>query len=95
MNRRDFVKLSPAFPVAAVTATLTLKEEGQPPIGGLDVSVLKLEPGDVVVLRVEGHILMATAERIKAHWECAVPGTRAFILADGMTVEGVLRGPAA
>ena len=93
MNRRQFVRLAPAFPVAAVTATLTLKEDGKPPIEGLSVSVLKLQPGDIVVLRCAGSIPMATADRIKAMWEQFVPNTKAIILADGMTVEGILRGP--
>ena len=95
MNRREFVKLSQAFPVAAVTASLTLREEGKPDVEGLDVSVLRVQPGDIVVLSVPGCISSHTAERIKAQWESLCPGTRAAVLGDGMKIDGVLRGPTA
>ena len=92
MNRRDFVKLSPAFPAAAVTATLTLKEDGKRPIN-LDVSVLKLERGDTLVLSCDGDMSMNTADRIRFEVEHLLPGIKALIVADGLNVEGVLRGP--
>lgn len=93
MNRREFVKLGPAFPAAAVTATLTLKEEGMPAVEGLDVSVLRLKAGDYVVLRCDGHITQDAAARIKAAWADAVPGTAAIVLDAGIRVDGVLRWP--
>lgn len=53
MNRREFVSLAPAFPVAAVTASLTLREDGHEPVE-LGVQVLKLQPGDTLVLQCAG-----------------------------------------
>jgi hypothetical protein len=92
MNRRNFFALAPAFPVAAVTATLTLREQGKPDIEGLDVSVLKLQPGDGVVLQCDGPISHDTADRIRATWEAWMPGTKAIVMGDGLSVKGVLRG---
>lgn len=94
MNRREFVKLGPAFPAAAVTATLTLKEDGKPPIEGLDVSVLKWQPGDTLIIQCSAHLSMETAERIKRHVEGVLPGATVMVFDAGLTLEGVLRGPA-
>ena len=92
MNRRNFLALAPAFPAAAVTATVTLKREGEPAIDGLGVSVLKCQPGDYVVLSVDASLSFETAERIRAMWEHSVPGTKAIVLSDGMKLHGVMRG---
>ena len=92
MDRRSFLALSPAFPVAAASATLTLKREGEPPVE-LDVSILKTQPGDCVILSAPGPITQDIAQRLKDMWEHGVPGTKAVILSDGMKVDGVLRGP--
>lgn len=92
LSRRSFVKLASAFPAAAVTATLTLREDGHDPIEGLAVTVLHVEPDDVVILTVSDHIRDETVRRIEAAWSRAVPGTRAIVVDSGMTVAGVLRG---
>ncbi len=91
MNRRNFLAMTPAFPVAAISASLVLREKDKPPVE-LDLSVLKLQPGDKVVLSVPLSISRDTADRIRSMWEQAIPGTTALILADGMKVDGVLRG---
>jgi hypothetical protein len=93
MNRREFVALAPAFPVGAVTATLTVKEADKSPVD-LDVSVLKLQPGDTLVLTAPGYITQEAAERIKRYTEERFPGVNAIVLGDGLKVDGVLRGPA-
>jgi len=90
MNRRNFLALTPAFPAAA-KATLTLTD-GQVSTD-LDVSILKTQDGDRVILSCAGHISRDAADRIRAMWEQAMPGTKAIVLLDGMKVEGVLRGP--
>lgn len=93
MDRREFIAMSPAFPLAATTATLTLKAEGQAPVE-LDVSVLKLQPGDTLVLSVPTPISQATADRLKACIEDKFPGVTGMVIDQGMKVDGVLRGPA-
>ena len=91
MNRREFVALTPAFPAATVTASLTLREDGKEPIE-LDVSVLKCQPGDTLVLRHQGHISMETAERIKRYIEDGFDGrVKAMVLDGGLSLDGVLR----
>ena len=95
MHRRDFLKLTPA-----ATATLTLTTPGAPGtppiVEPFDVGVLRLEPGDVLVLTTPGCISIETAERIKAHVERELLplGVKAWIMGDGLTVAGVLRGRA-
>ena len=91
MDRRSFLSLSPAFPAAAVSASLLLKEEGKPDIE-LGLNVLHLKAGDTLVLTLDGRISEDSAERIKAHLQHALPKTKALILGDGMKIEGVLRG---
>jgi hypothetical protein len=91
MNRRQFVKLSTAFPAATVTASLTLHKDGEPPINNLDLSVLRVQPDDIVVLHCDGPIDEAQAARLKALWEARFPHTRAVVLGDGLSVAGVLR----
>lgn len=90
MNRREFVKLAPAFPAAAVTASLTVREEGKAPVE-LDVSVLKCQPGDTLVLRANGRLHMEDRECIQQHFEHIFPGLKAIVLNDGMTLDGVIR----
>jgi len=93
MKRRDFVKLAPAFPVAAVTASLTLRETGKEPVE-LDVSVLKCQPGDTLVLTAPDNISEDTAARIKAWIEHTFENRiKAMVLGDGLTIEGVIRAP--
>ncbi len=91
MNRRSFLSMSPAFPVAAVSASVVLREEGKPPVE-LDVSVLRLQEGDRLIVTVPGMLSIASAERIKAALHQAIPMAQAVILSDGMKIEGVLRG---
>lgn len=90
MDRRSFVKMSAALPAAAVTASLTLKEEGKPPIEGLDVSVLRLQPSDTLVISAPGNISADVANRLRQMVEASLD-CRAIILGDGLKVEGVLR----
>jgi len=91
MNRRSFLSLTPAFPAAAVSASLVLKEPSQPDIE-LGLNVLHLQEGDILVLTVNGYITQDNAARIKSNLEHLLPKTKAIILAEGMKVEGVLRG---
>lgn len=91
MNRREFVAMTPAFPVAAMTASLTLREEGKEPVE-LDVSVLKVKPGDTLVLRCHQHVPMEGLERIKHLVESRFPGLKALVLDKDLAIDGVLRG---
>jgi hypothetical protein len=93
MNRRDFVKMAPAFPAAAVTATLTLRENGKDPVE-LDVSVLKLQRGDTVVLRCHERVTKEMADRIKGDFSSTFEdmGVKAMVLDKTVSIEGVLRG---
>lgn len=91
MNRRDFVKMAPAFPAASVSAALMLREEGQAPVE-LDVAVLKCQPGDTLVLRCDRAITQDTAQRIKASVEHLFGGrVKVMVLGDDLRLEGVLR----
>ncbi len=91
MNRRTFLKASPAFPVATVTAALVLREAGQEPVE-LDLSVLRVQAGDLVVLSVPGPISEACAARLNACFQDHLaPGVKVIVLGDGMKVDGVLR----
>lgn len=92
MDRREFIAMSPAFPLAATTATLTVKAEGREPVD-LDVSVLRLQPGDTIVMSAPDHIRLETADRIRCLVEAKFPGVQAMVLSGDMKVEGVLRGP--
>lgn len=90
MERREFLKLSPA--AAAATTTLTLTMPGGEP-EPFDVRALRLQPGDVVVLTAPSYINQDTAERLKAYLDRALTplGVKAMIMGDGLTVAGVLR----
>ncbi len=90
MNRRSFLKMSPALPVGAVTASLVLREEGKEPIE-LDISVLKVQAGDTLVLSCERPMSQDTAARIKAYVEHVWPELKALILQDGLKIDGVIR----
>lgn len=90
MDRREFVKLTPAFAAGAVSASLVLREDGKEPVE-LDVSVLKLREGDTLVMSTAGPIPAETAERIKVWVEDKFPGIRAMVMGDSLRVDGVLR----
>jgi hypothetical protein len=89
MDRRSLLKLGAAFPVG-VSAALVLREDGQPPIE-LDISVLKTQPGDVLVLSHPGHLSMESAERIKTYVESVWPTLKAIVMSDGLKIDGVIR----
>lgn len=91
MNRRSFLALSPAFPAAAVSASLVLREEGKRPVE-LNMSVLKLQTGDSLIIQSEGHLSAAEAESIKGLMEHHFPGNKAMVMSDGLKLAGVLRG---
>jgi hypothetical protein len=88
INRRDLLKM--AFPVGAASVALLIKEDGKPAVE-LDVSVLKCQPGDVIVLSCPGPISQEHAERIKAYFEQAFPILKAIVMSDGLKVDGVIR----
>lgn len=92
MDRREFVKLAP-LGSAAVAASLTVPEDEKNAIT-FDVSVLRVKRGDVVVLTAPGFISDETADRLKKFLEFQLEtlGASAWILGDGLKVDGVLRG---
>lgn len=91
MNRRQFLALGPAFPAATVSASLIVKEDGKEALE-LGVNVLRLQPGDALVLRCKGRISYEQQERIAAVIKNQFPGMKAFVLDSDITLEGVLRG---
>jgi len=92
VNRREFVKMSSAFPAAAVSASLVLKKAGKEPIE-CAVSVLKVQPGDTLILSVPGVITVDASHCIKETVEGVFEGrVKAIVLADGITLDGVIRG---
>ena len=92
MNRREFVAMAPAFPVAAVSASLTVREDGKAPVE-LDVSVLKVQPGDTLVMRSRVPLKREQVDRVKQVIEAMLPGVQALVLTHDVAIEGVLRGP--
>lgn len=90
MDRRSFLKLSPAFPVGAVSAAIVLREEGKEDVE-LDISVLKTQPGDTLVLSTPHMISQETAARIKAHLQHEWPTLKAIITDGGLRIDGVIR----
>ena len=90
MDRRTFVKLAPAFPAAAVSASLILKEDGHAPIE-LDISVLKAHAGDILVLSYAGKMSSETGERIRQHVKHIHPQLKALVLSEGLRLDGVIR----
>ena len=90
MDRRSFIKMSPAFPAGAVSAALVLKEEGREDVS-LDISVLKTQPGDIIVLTAPGGVSDEVATMLQAHIERIFPTLKAIVLGDGLKVDGVIR----
>lgn len=76
---------------AAVSEFLELPPAFPSPVS---VSVLKVEPGDVLVLKYDGHISLEAAERVRqmATSLFEPKDVKAMILSSGLTLEGVLRG---
>jgi len=91
MDRRDFVKLTP-LGSAAVAASLTLKVGDDEPTA-FDVAVLRLKPGDVLVLTAPGLMSMDTAAHVKELIEAELESldVKALVMEGGLTVAGVLR----
>lgn len=90
MERRNFLKMAPAFPAAAVSASIVLHQDGLEDTD-LDVSVLKLERGDTLVLSTDRAISEDVAKRIRDYMEDKFPGIKAMVLGDGLSIDGVLR----
>jgi hypothetical protein len=66
------------------------KALGCGPLAG--IQVLRVSPGDVVVLRHSQRLSQASAARLKQTFEGALPeGVRVFVLNDGLTVDRLLR----
>lgn len=55
------------------------------------VQILRLEPGDVVVLSAPGNISTDTAHRLKEYWDRNFEGFKCVVMGDGMEVHSVLR----
>lgn len=91
MNRREFVKMSPAFAGAAVSASIVVREEGKPD-HEFGVSVLRTQPGDTLVLQCQGHISSETAARCGQVFKQLMPGLKVLVLDESVTLAGVLRG---
>jgi len=90
MDRRSFFALAPAFP-AGVSAALVVKKDDQEDFTVLDISVLKTQPGDVVVFSAPGEISPDTADRLMKHFERHFPTLKAMVLGDAMKIQSVLR----
>jgi hypothetical protein len=90
MDRRTFVKFAGAAPAAAATLTMTTADGQSEPF---DVNVLRLCPGDVLVITAAHHISQDCAERLKALVEEQLSSldVRAWVMGDGLKVDGVLR----
>lgn len=89
MKRREFLAIGPALP-AAMSATVTITHKGHEPID-LEMSVLKCQPGDVLVFRTDAIISADQAARIQAAMAHVCPGVKSIVLSDGMKLDGVLR----
>jgi hypothetical protein len=90
MNRRAFLTGAPA--AAAASATLIVRHADGRELE-LDFGVLRLQPGDRVVLSLPGHADLATLERIRDSAGLALPaGVTAIVLSEGIKIEGILRG---
>jgi hypothetical protein len=91
MNRRDFVKMSPAFAGAAISASLVVREDGKETLE-LGVSVLKVQSGDVLVLTVDDYLSYESTRRLEEMVApLFAPGVKILLLQRGMTLDGVLR----
>jgi hypothetical protein len=90
MNRRWFVKMAPAY-TAAAAASVVIHEPGKTDVN-LELSVLKVQSGDCVVLSSQSPISRETSERIKTVIEGVFPdGVTALVMDGGIKIDGVLR----
>jgi hypothetical protein len=90
MERRDFLKLTPALPAAAPALSLTLKQPDGSELK-TDVAVLRLQPGDTLVLMPTEHLLARDAQGLRDMLKLWAPqGVQVMILQAGMQL-GVLR----
>lgn len=55
------------------------------------VQILRLEPGDIVVLSAPGMISEDSAQRIKNYWDESFNDFKCVVLGDGIEVTKVLR----
>lgn len=90
MSKRDVVRLSPAFPVADVSASLVLREDGKEPVE-VGVSVLNVKAGDTLVLRSASPMPADRVEYIGKQIELIFPGVKAMVLDGDLELSGVLR----
>lgn len=91
LNRRSFWKLCAGAPLTA--AVVVRDDTGAPAFVG-DVSVLRVQAGDVVIITAPGMISDESATRIKAAFEryCGLPADIRFaVMGDGLKVDRVLR----
>jgi len=56
-----------------------------------EVALLRVKPGDVIILRTDAKLSMAGATEIRAMLKAAFPNNRSLIVANGTTLE-VARG---
>lgn len=90
MERRDFLKLTPALPAVA-SVTLTAKAADWSDVFSADIGVLRVKPGDVVAIFVPGAISMDTVGRIQQYMgQLFQEGVKCAVFSDGMSI-GVLR----
>ena len=82
--------LPPTFPEPTVTASLMVREHGQEPIEA-DISVLRWQPGDTLVLKCRGRLTLDQSNKMRALIEERFHGLTAIVLDDAITLEGVLR----
>jgi hypothetical protein len=70
-----------------------MRKSGKDPVE-LDVSVLKFQRGDTVVLRCHEHVTKEMADRIKGDFSSTFEdmGVKAMVLDKTVSIEGVLRG---
>ena len=90
LSRRRFLGLGPAMPAAAVTASLTITQQGHAPIT-LDASVLRLQTGDVIVLSCPRQISNEAARRIRDSLGEILPRVKVILLSGEMKIDGVIR----
>jgi hypothetical protein len=91
MNRRSFLKLSPAFPVGAMSAALVVHEDGKDDLE-LDVSVLKVQTGDILVLSTPKDLIScAEIENVSAILKQTFPTLQVVVLSNGWKLDGVIR----
>jgi hypothetical protein len=54
-----------------------------------DIKRLRLEPGDILILRMRGRITMAAAEHIRNVFQNEIPGHKVMVLEDGARLDVV------